>query len=362
MIPLTIRALDSSNDDPYVVRLKSNKSQIENEADFWIRKMPTVGAVATSATKTIYFPNNTSSELDGDVLLVTPTKGLANRLIRAASSHNTFLVTEQCDQLCVMCSQPPKKHHHDLFSELTTAALLAPKGAVIGISGGEPTLHKADLFNLLTDVLSKRPDLQFHVLTNAQHFSENDLHFLKDKINRNIVWGIPIYSDVPDVHDQIVSKKDAFENLLQNLTLFIRAGARLEIRTVIMQQNARTLPNLARFLSKQLGNAETWAVMQLENIGYARKNWVDIFYDHSVDFTPISEGLRAAILNELPTKLYNFPLCTIPSEFREFAVPSISDWKKKNIDICKNCNALNSCSGFFEWYDHTNGFRQVGAL
>src|SRR5690606_40913863 len=60
----------------------------------------------------------------------------------ADSRHNTLLVTERCDQLSVMCSQPPKKQHTDLFPLLKQACLLAPKGATIGFSGGEPTLYQ----------------------------------------------------------------------------------------------------------------------------------------------------------------------------------------------------------------------------
>ena len=50
-----------------------------------------------------------SIDLHGDVLMIMPGKQSAHRLIRAGSNQNTFLLTDQCDQLCVICSQPPKK-------------------------------------------------------------------------------------------------------------------------------------------------------------------------------------------------------------------------------------------------------------
>src|SRR3546814_5110315 len=110
----------------------------------------------------------TPSELDGDVLLIDPLRGRADRLIRADSAHNTLLVTERCDQLCVMCSQPPRKTHVDRFALLTQACLLAPPNLVIGITGGEPTLYKHQLFALVAQVLTIRPDLEFPLLTTAQ--------------------------------------------------------------------------------------------------------------------------------------------------------------------------------------------------
>ncbi len=80
--------------------------------------------------------------MDGDVILMFPEQRTAHRLIRANSQHNTLLVTEQCDQLCVMCSQPPKKHHVDLFDQFSAAIRLAPPHAFIGLSGGEPCFTK----------------------------------------------------------------------------------------------------------------------------------------------------------------------------------------------------------------------------
>lgn len=98
-----------------------------------------------------------------------PPPGRIERLLRSDSPHNTFLVTERCDQLCVMCSQPPKKTHVDRFVLLEEACLLAKPGELIGISGGEPTLYKGQLLGMLGRVLHAREDLQFHVLTNGQH-------------------------------------------------------------------------------------------------------------------------------------------------------------------------------------------------
>ncbi|MBL7373277.1 His-Xaa-Ser system radical SAM maturase HxsC, partial [Escherichia coli] len=83
--------------------------------------------------------------------------------------------TERCDQLCVMCSQPPKKTHVDRFALFEQACLLAEPDSVIGISGGEPTLYKAELLGMIERVLTARPDLAFHVLTNGQHFQSEDI-------------------------------------------------------------------------------------------------------------------------------------------------------------------------------------------
>jgi hypothetical protein len=189
MIPLSIRATLDSNRAPIVVRLNSDwKPEFTPHDGYLIDRIDTKLRYQTNAG-ILELDNIALDDVDGDVLLVVPERQLAQRLIRASSSHNTLLVTEQCDQLCVMCSQPPKKHHVDLFQYFHTALLLAPEGAMIGISGGEPTLYKQELFALMLGTLSTRPDLSFHVLSNGQHFTEEDVPILRQFPKGKVLWG-----------------------------------------------------------------------------------------------------------------------------------------------------------------------------
>jgi hypothetical protein len=42
------------------------------------------------------------------VLRIEPETGRVRVLYRRSSRHNFFLVTERCNNYCLMCSQPPK--------------------------------------------------------------------------------------------------------------------------------------------------------------------------------------------------------------------------------------------------------------
>lgn len=298
--------------------------------------------------------------LANDVILVAPGKESARRLIRAGSAHNTLLVTEQCDQLCLMCSQPPKKHHVDLFRELKIAASLAPPSAYIGISGGEPLLHKRQLLDMLGEVTAMRSDLTFHVLTNGQHFDDDDVSILKDIGVDKVLWGIPLYSSDASLHDAIVQKDGAFERLLESFSLLFRAGSSVELRTVVLDQNYAAMPDLASFVGTTLPFVERWAIMQLESIGFGRMNWSEIFKDTSVDFEAIARAINIASTKGVPVQLYNFPLCSIPEAHRGRAPAAISDWKNKFESFCSECSSKPRCGGFFEWYDHAKGFRRLG--
>lgn len=299
-------------------------------------------------------------DFDGDVVAIDPVRGAAERLIRAGPRHNTFLVTERCDQLCIMCSQPPKKTHVDRFSELTQAALLAPNGETIGISGGEPTLYKVELFTLIETVRKARPDLSFHILSNGQHFEQPDRERLKSPCFESVTWGIPLYSYVPARHDEIVKKAGAFERLMESFRHLLASGSQVELRTVLLQENISHLPGLSRFVSAHLGFVVQWSIMQLENIGFAKNRFSELYVDHMQHDSQLYEAIDIAELFGVSAKLFNFPRCTIDARYRRYTVASISDWKRKYPSACNDCREQSLCSGFFEW--HPDSMLEVSPL
>ena len=361
MIPLVLKAVAQDRADPFVIRLSTgNSADLGDDAYLVSAEGETLAFESQYGPVTI---NGLSSEsCHGDVLYVDPARGRAYRWIRANSAHNTLLVTERCDQLCLMCSQPPKKHHQDLFAHFRRAIFLAPRDAVIGLSGGEPLLFKKHVFELINDSLWERPDLSFHVLTNGQHFDETDFMRLRAIPKNKVLWGIPLYAPSAAIHDEIVQKKGAFETLMNVFPILARAGASIELRTVVMKPNVETLADLSRLIQTKLPFIEVWAIMQLENIGYGRMNWDALFWDNSVDFSPFAKALDFAKARGIAARLYNFPLCTVPETFRDRAPRTISDWKLRYLDLCVSCTSREACTGFFEWYPEEKGFSGVEAL
>lgn len=354
MIDLRLKIGDVPIDHPSIVRLRTDAVESEHDAVLIDRDHQSQTFDLAGYSLRVYCDPQT--DLDGDVLLLVPGRNSAHRLLRARSRHNTFLVTEQCDQLCVMCSQPPKKYHVDLFDQFTVAATLAPENARITISGGEPLLHKRRLFQFLVAAAKARPDISFHVLTNGQFFEPGDI-VLIDEIGRDrVLWGIPLYAPYAELHDSIVAKRGAFETLSQNFMTLMRVGAAVELRTVVLQQNWDVLPRLAEYVSTRLPFIDVWAIMQLENIGYGRMNWGDSFKDTSLDFRELRSTINLAIGRGIQTLLYNFPLCTVPLEYRHLAPGTISDWKNKFLEECGECKLRSTCGGFFEWYKADEGF------
>ncbi|MET4701827.1 His-Xaa-Ser system radical SAM maturase HxsC [Constrictibacter sp. MBR-5] len=302
--------------------------------------------------------------IDGDVLLCVPTRKVAHRLFRRASRHNTLLLTERCDQLCLMCSQPPKHSDDDWrFPYFEQALSLCDTGTLVGISGGEPTLYLDSLIDMLSRASEKRPDLRFHVLSNAQHFSREKIARVRALHEAtNTTWGIPLYSHRPATHDEIVGKPGAFERLLENIFLLGSVGAKIELRTVITALNMLDLPHLAGFVAKTIPFIGHWAIMGMEPIGYARAQWDRLFFDHSIFSQPLTNALEIAGLKGVPCHLYNVPRCTVPERYRNRCVDSISDWKKKYLPECADCGERNACSGFFEWYSEKSRWARIAPI
>jgi His-Xaa-Ser system radical SAM maturase HxsC len=348
MIPL-VRPAAADAEAPYVARLRSAANDLGAD-DALLIEEDAVGTAFAGRNGVVAIDGLASSDLDGDVVLVQPLTARVERLLRAGSSHNTLLVTERCDQLCVMCSQPPKKTHVDRFDLLEQACLLATPGALIGVSGGEPTLYKDRLLSMLEHVLRERDDLQFHVLSNGQHFEDEDVARLSDPVYRRVSWGIPIYATDPDLHDLIVGKAGAFALLEASFARLTKARARVELRTVVLNGNVEALPDLARYVAARLRFVEAWSIMQLEHIGFARGRWREQFVDHRRHFAPIAAALDLAALHGVRAQLFNFPRCTVPDAYRRYAIASISDWKRKYAGACGGCRERQACSGFFEWH------------
>jgi His-Xaa-Ser system radical SAM maturase HxsC len=346
VIALSLPATSSASDE-YVTRLAGPRASGDA-----ISRLERAGTSASlwSGENGLLEIRHENENLFGDVVLVDPVRGRIERLIRAGSRHNTLLVTEQCDQLCVMCSQPPKKTHNDRFEHFANACLLADQGQVIGISGGEPTLHMEKLLGMIELVANQRADLSFHILSNGQHFEAGQIDRLRSLVYKHVVWGIPLYSAAAERHDAIVGKPGAFERLMASFRHLLLAGARIELRTVLTSSNVGDLDRLARFIAANLPHIEQWSIMGLENAGFARARFGQLRVPLPEHFPEIAKALERACLHGIPVRLFNTPLCQIPRSYRHLAVASISDWKQRFSEACAGCTAKADCSGFFEWH------------
>ena len=367
MIALKLKAEFTFSANPFLLKLKSKDADLKLEAETsdigeYTKELNYLEVTSVFGVFKIFFQSDDG--FHGDVILCIPEAQKIQRLYRANSTNNTFLFTERCDQMCAMCSQPPRSSIDEWrFPHFRKTIELCDPDSTIGISGGEPTLYKDALFAILLNTIEKRPDVKIHILTNGQHFQDSDLPTLL-KINEGleILWGIPLYSFDAANHDEIVGKIGAFKILMENLYKVGSAKTAIELRTVLTKKNALDLPELANFISKHIPFISKWVIMAMEPIGFAKANKEELFFDHSEVKFPIQNALDVARLNGVSAQLYNFPLCTVDERYRQYCTQSISDWKTKYLDECSNCSKQESCCGFFEWYTEEWKWNRIQAI
>jgi molybdenum cofactor biosynthesis enzyme MoaA len=95
---------------------------------------------------------------------------------RHTSRQNSVLLTERCDNYCVMCSQPPKTHDDSrlLQQAFQLLDLLPADTTDIICTGGEPTWYGDAFIDLLTRTYERLPVSGVHILSNGRRFSDGD--------------------------------------------------------------------------------------------------------------------------------------------------------------------------------------------
>lgn len=286
---------------------------------------------------------------DGDVIKLTPD--LHIRVVyRKNASTNSLLVTERCNSLCLMCSQPPRDiDDSHLVEELLEAIpLFDPGTREVGITGGEPTLLGSRLFDLLRALKSNLPHTGVHILSNGRNFKQLALAQAVAALHHHdLMIGIPLYSDIPSLHDYVVQADGAFDETIRGILNLKRCGVRVELRVVVHAATYARLPALARFIARNLQFVDQVALMGLEMTGFTKANlselWIDPV-DYQAELTDAVHILHAARVKAL---IYNHQLCLLEPAIRKFAVRSISDWKNEYMPECDGCELRQECGGFF---------------
>ena len=290
----------------------------------------------------------------GDVIRLLEGSSRVSVLYRRGSNSNTMLATERCNSFCIMCSQPPREVDDGWLVDemLETISLVDRDEAQLGISGGEPTLLGDNLLVVLDRSRRLLPDTGLHILSNGRRFADEAFARTICAVRHpNLTWGIPVYSDCPEIHDYVVQAHSAWDETLAGLYNLAKYGANIEIRVVVQRPNFERLGELAYFIFRNLTFAKHVAFMGLEPIGFARTNYEKIWIDPVDCMDSLREAVFFLANRGMTVSLYNFPLCTVPVELRPYSRQSISDWKNTYLSDCAGCGLRSECCGFFRSID-----------
>jgi His-Xaa-Ser system radical SAM maturase HxsC len=286
----------------------------------------------------------------GDIIAVAAGGSRVTVLWKNSAFHNGLLLTEQCDNYCLMCSQPPKDREDSwLFHRARKVISLLPDGArSLSLTGGEPTLHADALIGLLEHCKRVAPGLSLHLLSNGRRFADPEFTRRYVAVGvADIMVGIPVYAPEPGLHDFIVQAVGAFNETIHGILNLALLGQSVEIRVVIQRHTVPTLVDLATFIARNLPFVGQVALMGLEMTGLARPNSALVWAD-PVDYQPeLAEAVDILITAGITTRIYNHQLCVLDRHLWPYAVRSISDWKNDYLDICRSCSVRDACGGVF---------------
>ncbi len=287
---------------------------------------------------------------DGDVVRLSPD-GSISVLYRRFSHYNTILTTERCNSFCLMCSQPPKTadDSYRVGMILRLLELIDQAAVELIISGGEPTLLGDNFLDIIEKARVTLPRTGLHVLTNGRLFKSKDFaRRLANIGHHDLMLGIPLYSDVPELHDYVVQASNAFDETIEGFYNLAATGVRLELRVVLHRQTYERLPRLAEFVTRNLPFIEHVALMGLEMFGFTPRN-LDVLWIDPVDYAAeLEEATLMLATRGMNVSIYNHQLCTIPRSLWPYARKSISDWKNVYLDVCASCGVKDFCGGFFQ--------------
>jgi His-Xaa-Ser system radical SAM maturase HxsC len=249
-----------------------------------------------------------------------------------------------------MCSQPPKAEDDTQVARDILAAIphFSRGTRELILSGGEPTLTGELFFDILRQIRGHLPHTAVHVLSNGRSSADRKLAERIGALKMpDLMFGVPLYSDVPDRHNFIVQSANAFDETVRGVLNLKAAGVRIEIRVVLHRYSIPTLRSLARYVATNLTFVDHVAFMGLEAMGFARSNWDDLWVDPREYQPDLVDACRVVARKGIRTSVYNLPLCWLSPEAFPYYVTSISDWKNEYLDACSRCAAATQCGGFF---------------
>lgn len=284
------------------------------------------------------------------IVAIDPDTGHTRVLYRPESHNNTIFTTVRCNSNCLMCSQPPVVANDVNIVEehLRLIELIKDPPASIGITGGEPTLLGDGLVTILSRLKDRFPDTHIQMLTNGRLYAYVDLvSKIAGVRHPQFVSAIPLYSDVAVRHDYVVQAQGAFDQTIKGLYNAAQHGLRIEVRVVLHKQTLPRLKRLAEFIYHNLPFVDHIALMGLENMGYVKANWNQLWIDPLDYADTLEDTVKYLFYRRMNLSIYNLQLCVLPHSLWSFARQSISDYKNIYLDECAKCDVRDRCGGLF---------------
>lgn len=297
----------------------------------------------------------------GDVIEINDI-GNVNVLHDGSSEAGLIFITNQCNSNCIMC--PDSVFSRTRKNEITREYLLKyiellPSDLMhVDITGGEPTLLKYDLLDVLCAAVDHFEDADILMLSNGRSFASGKYteRFIQFKESRLKVE-IPIHSATPYLHDKIAGCKGSLEQTMTGIGNLIKQGISVGIRIVVSKLNYRYLNEIIDLISERFPMITYINIMGLELLGSAFKNKKDVWIEFDEIKDSLNKVIEYAFLRGIEPRLYNYPLCMFDKKYWYCYKKSITSYKVRYFKECDQCSQKNACGGFFASTFHNTNFK-----
>ncbi len=262
-------------------------------------------------------------------------------------------MTLKCNNNCISCIRefdPRSRHVH--WKTIKQAIDRLPKSChTIGITGGEPTISP-DFFRTLRYVSNIRPNSLLFLVSNGRMFSYPEFaKKLSSLGTKNLRIAIAIYSHRPSVHDSITMSKGSWKQTIEGIKNLIAMGIMVELRIIVSRLNYTSLDETARFISANLSGVERVVFINMKYTGNALNNLKRIFIRYSKLVPHTTRAADTLINAGIPVRLFHFPLCTIPEEYRDIAKGVTKQGPELAFaGICNSCASRHECPMIWKTY------------
>lgn len=297
----------------------------------------------------------------GDVIEINDN-GNINLLHDGSSEAGLIFITNQCNSNCIMC--PDSVFSRTKKNEITKEYLLKyidllPSDLMhVDITGGEPTLLKYGLLEVLCAAIDHFETADILMLSNGRSFAAGKYTegFMQFKESR-LKIEIPIHAATPFLHDKIAGCKGSFEQTMAGINNLIKQEISVGIRIVVSKLNYRHLNEIVELISEKFPMITYINIMGLELLGGAFKNKKDVWIEFNEVKDSLNEVIEYTFLKGIEPRLYNYPLCMFDEKYWYCYKKSITGYKVRYFKECDQCSQKDACGGFFVSTFHNTNFK-----
>lgn len=304
--------------------------------------------------KTFVYPvdNMEKDQYDRNDVFQISGKGEITKVYSSKNQEVDIFVTNKCNSNCVMCPLPEnvrRKNQSQQSDWIKNYIRALPEEiGYINITGGEPTLARKDLFEILLLLKEKYQYSGYQLLTNGR--SVGDKRFLQQLLQytpTGIRFAIPLHSSIESIHDGITNSVESFRQTDQGIKNLLHSGQKVEIRIVVSRKNIDTMEETARYIREYYQGIFCVNFIAMEMMGNAAVHKNELWIDYEEAFQRIKKAITILIHGGIDVQLYNFPLCAVEHGYWYLAVKSITEHKIRYMEECTSCVVKNICGGFF---------------